>query len=99
MGTLYSQPVRNRYEFDLERWIEHAIKLAAELGISVAVVVAAKAAIEQERTNDLYAANGDVFDEQVAGIGLEMQAIASAIERLAWALEVHSQPPLEVQHD
>jgi len=83
MGTLFDQPPRKHFRIsddELEGWVSIALKLASEYEIGVADVIAAKAALEAERRNDLYAHNGDIFDEQIAGIGDLLQDLTRVIE-------------------
>lgn len=85
MGTLYAQPERNSKRVSanaLDSFLETSVKLARKHGITVTEVLAAARVLEMERANDLYVANGDVFDEQIAGIGEELQKVASAIEKI-----------------
>ncbi len=85
MGTLHNQPERDHKlvaSGDLDDFLGSAVKLAAKHKIAVSDVIAAKQALESERRNDLYVANGDVFDEQVSGIGLILEGVTSAVEGL-----------------
>jgi hypothetical protein len=85
MGTLHNQPERDHKRVasgDLDDFLGSAVKLAAKHKIAVSDVIAAKQALESERRNDLYVANGDVFDEQVSGIGLILEGVTSAVEGL-----------------
>jgi len=85
MGTLYSQAERESYRVsdnDLDSFVGAAVKLARKHGVSVTDVIAAARVLEVERSNNLYVANGDAFDEQIAGIGEELQKISAAIESL-----------------
>ncbi|CCQ64077.1 conserved hypothetical protein [Crocosphaera watsonii WH 0402] len=43
-------------------------------------VIAAKSALEQERSNNLYVKNGDTFDEQMAGFGELIQELNRVME-------------------
>jgi hypothetical protein len=85
MSTLFDQPQRKFYTVnfsEIDEFLSSASKLSKKHGISITEVIAAKTALELERRNDLYAANGDAFDEQIAGIGELLQALSSAIESL-----------------
>jgi hypothetical protein len=85
VGTLFNQEPRN-YRLispdDLRSFLESATHLAKEFNISVSDVIQAKKALEMERQNSLYVANGDAFDEQLAGLGEILQDLVSAIESL-----------------
>lgn len=81
MGTLFKQEPRNDYRVDdLSQFLEEAVKLAKQHSIPISDVIAAKHALELERRNNLYRANGDAFDEQVAGIGELLKSMAEASE-------------------
>lgn len=70
MSTLFSQPDRLRCEINadiLESFITEAVTLAKKYRISVTDVIAAKHALEIQRSNDLFVNNGDTFDEQMTG--------------------------------
>ena len=83
MGTLYSQQPRKWHEVtggQLDTFLLCATELAKKHKVAVADVVASARVLELRRANDLYVGNGDVFDEQLAGIGQELQRIAESIE-------------------
>lgn len=85
MGTLFSQPPRNSYAIAhdvLDGWLFDVANLAKKHNVSVGDVIAAKQALEAERRNTLYQVNGDIFDEQIGGIGMLIQEMTSAIEHL-----------------
>lgn len=54
---------------DVTNEIEEMKKIARSTGVSLDQVIQVRAILEQERRNNLYKTNGDVFDEQMAGIG------------------------------
>ncbi|MGC4241138.1 MAG: hypothetical protein QM686_02760 [Herbaspirillum sp.] len=84
MGTLYDQLPRDYKTVDLgqiDDFLADAVKLASNHGISVADVIAAKHVLELERANGLRVANGDAFDEQIAGIGLILDGIRDALDK------------------
>ena len=84
MGTLFEQRPRSPFEVTpstLESFLKDATVLAAKYGISVADVIAAKKVLEIERRNNLYMANGDTFDEQMAGLGSILNVVAQAAEQ------------------
>jgi len=82
MGTLFKQEPRRSHDIDIE-YIDHflgqAVKLAKKHKISVGDVMKAYKVAEAKRANDLYMANGDAFDEQIAGIGELIRSIDSNI--------------------
>ena len=83
MGTLFKQEPRDDHRVDdLPPFLE-AVKLAKQHSIPsipVSDVIAAKHALELERRNNLYRANGDAFDGQVAGIGESLTSVAEGEE-------------------
>ncbi len=86
MGTLYSQTPRNYRDVeiaDLDEFLSAALEISKKHKIPVADVIAASRVLQLKRTNDLYVANGDAFDEQIAGIGELLEKVTSAIESLS----------------
>lgn len=86
MGTLYDQPHRNyrgiEAEHDLDVVLKEMIRLSKEYGVSVTDVIALANVMELKRRNSLFVDNGNIFDEQMAGIGHILDSISSAIESL-----------------
>jgi hypothetical protein len=85
LSTLYTQPPRDHFRVgieDLSAFVQDAAAVATKQKISLADVIAAAHVLQMARANDLYRANGDAFDEQLGGLGEELQRIASAIEGL-----------------
>ena len=83
MGTLYSQQPRKSHEItegQLDSFLAFVSGLAQKHKVPVADVVASARVLELRRANDLYVGNGDIFDEQIAGIGQELQRIAESIQ-------------------
>ena len=83
MGTLSNQPPRNYRNVeleDLDDFLSTAVEISKKHKISVSDVIAASRVPQLKRANDLYVANGDAFDEQIAGIGELVEKVASAIE-------------------
>lgn len=86
MSTLFSQEPRKYHRIsmsDLSDFLLDAKDLALKLKIEVKDVIAAKHALELQRTNNLYAANGDAFDEQLAGFGDILKDIHEALNTIA----------------
>jgi hypothetical protein len=84
MGTLFSQQERNYRSVSNESvdgFLKDAAKLAKKHNVTVADVIATATLLQLERKNDLYVANGDIHDEQMAGVGEILQRIATALER------------------
>ncbi|WP_421705332.1 hypothetical protein [Alloalcanivorax xenomutans] len=83
MGTLGSQPERNKYRAGSESlgyFLEDAAELAKKHKISIEAVISAKHALELERQNNIAVQNGDYTDEQAGGIGEILSRIAAALE-------------------
>jgi hypothetical protein len=86
MSTLFTQEPRNYHRIlmsDIDDFLSDAKDLALKLKINVADVIAAKHALELQRQNNLYAANGDAFDEQLAGFGDILRDIHDALKDIA----------------
>lgn len=84
MGTLFNQPVRDyrRVSSDhLDSFLTDIAALSKKHGVSVSDAIAAARVLELARRNDLYVSNGDIFDEQMAGLGELLEKISSAIEQ------------------
>lgn len=82
MGTLFDQAERDYKRVssvDVDDFLAIALDLAKKHSIDVATVVAAKHALEIQRQNSIYVANGDAFDEQIAGLGEIAESIKDAL--------------------
>ncbi|AST27506.1 hypothetical protein [Ralstonia pseudosolanacearum] len=85
MGTLFEQPRRQFLDVstdNIDDFLSVANHLAKKHKLSVADVIAARAVLETARASDLAVRNGDVFDEQMAGLGRLLEELTSAIESL-----------------
>ncbi|MTJ51266.1 hypothetical protein FJR38_00470 [Anabaena sp. UHCC 0253] len=81
MGTLFNQEPRNyRHCENTESYIENTIKLSKKYKITIDQVIAIEQLLECKRRNDLYVDNGDIHDEQMAGIGELLRNLVSVIE-------------------
>jgi hypothetical protein len=83
MSTLFNQPEREHKRAmpsNIDDFLTFARDLAQKHKVDVATVVAVKQALELQRRNDLQVANGDVFDEQMAGFGEILGKIASILK-------------------
>ena len=72
MGTLFNQKTRSYYEIDdsdLLCDIDDINAICKETGWTVENVLKLKKIHQIKRANDLYVANGDAHDEQMAGFG------------------------------
>lgn len=83
MGTLFNQPERNYRKIDnkdIDAFLQNSLELAKKYKISIGDVINATKLLELERRNDLYVSNGDIFDEQMSGIGELLQKLISYLE-------------------
>lgn len=69
MGTLFKQPPRDDHHVFPEAWLDRVLALSMKHSMSVENVISTLHVAEMSRRNDLLHANGDAWDEQVAGIG------------------------------
>jgi hypothetical protein len=73
MGTLFNQLPRNYYrvesEEDIISEIEQFKEIQKKTGITYENVIETCKMLELRRQNNLYADNGDAFDEQMGGFG------------------------------
>ena len=85
MGTLKDQPVRKSYYVtreNVEQLIEEVLDISNHTGHPFESVLRVYELLETRRRNDLTKANGDIHDEQMAGIGDELTKISDAIREL-----------------
>ncbi len=90
MGTLYDQQPRDYKPVSIEHvggFLNEVSELVKKHKVSVADVIEAHKVLELKRRNDLYVANGDIYDELMAGIGKEIQKVADSIEKLSDSIE------------
>ena len=83
MGTLLDQPSRNKMPTDLstvQEFIADVNEICKKTGWSKDEVLKAFEIQERERTNNLYVANGNIFDEQMSGIGYILQDLVKVLE-------------------
>ncbi len=85
MGTLKDQSVRKSYYVtreSVEQLIEEVLDISNETGHPFESILRVYELLETRRRNDLTKDNGDVHDEQMAGIGDELTKISDAIKGL-----------------
>ena len=85
MGTLHNQPGRNYKRIsdeDISQFIEDVQNFVAGSDLSADQVLKCYEIKELQRRNDLFAANGDIWDEQISGIGECLDRISNAIEEI-----------------
>lgn len=89
MGTLQDQPVRNRHSIsyhDIKARAEQVRDIAHELGISHQAASTTFLAMTINRFTSAYISNGDIHDEQMAGIGEHLSNISWAIEHIFYEI-------------
>ena len=82
MGTLYDQEGRAKYQHYLQHKKSTLIdvtKLVEEDGFTKSEAIELLKVAEMRMQNYLYLDNGDIWDEQIAGIGKILEDIAQAI--------------------
>jgi hypothetical protein len=82
MGTLFNQSPRNYREYNenkIEEFLETVLSLSQKYKIPTNEVIHAVEVLEIRRRNDLYVANGDTFDEQMAGLGNLLQDLNNVL--------------------
>jgi len=72
----------------LHLFLEWVVKeLAKKHKLTTTEIINGLKVLELQRRNDLFVANGDIHDEQIAGIGEEFQGISSSLREIAEAIE------------
>ncbi len=83
MGTLFKQEPRNFHRIEnsekLIEQIEILKKVQKKTGLTYEQVIDTCKMLELRRRNNLYADNGDIFDEQMTGFGELLQELISTI--------------------
>ena len=87
MGTLLEQPVRRDQEYSENIEIEKVKTLSYKHEISIQETIDILKFLEMKRQNDLYQANGDIHDEQMAGLGELLTSLNQNIESIVTILE------------
>ena len=83
MGTLFNQSPRKYWEVTKENvnsFLEDAVELAKKHKITISDVFEAYKICEEQRKHNLYVANGDALDEQLAGFGELIQKLITTID-------------------
>jgi len=84
MGTLFAQKPRPYYVVDADE-LDDQIKIMVELSkahkTTLDQVISISHVLELKRANDLYAYNGDAFDEQMQGFGELLQELIYAMSK------------------
>ena len=87
MGTLLEQPVRKNQDYSEKAEIVKMMQLSEEYGITLPETIDIMKFLEMKRQNDLYQANGDIHDEQMAGLGELLTSLNQNIESIVTILE------------
>lgn len=90
MGTLQNQEPRKNhfvYPTDIDDKVKELKKIALANSVSFEDVVKIATVLELKRKNDLYHSNGDIWDEQMSGIGEILTEMVYKIGTIADSLE------------
>lgn len=90
MGTIYNQKERPGYyvqDETADQFFETVQELAKRHKMSQADIIAGMKVLELRRRNNLYHYNGDIHDEQMAGMAECIDRVSSRIEDLAAAVK------------
>ncbi len=90
MGTLLKQEPRNFRNVekeDVEERLKDFISIAKKHKVSLSDVISTAKITELERSNNLFVANGDIHDEQMAGIGEILTEIKSSLNFISISLD------------
>jgi len=90
MGTLLKQEPRNFRSVkteDVEERLKDFISIAKLHKVSLSDVINTAKIMEMERSNNLFVANGDIHDEQMAGIGEILTEIKSSMSLISISLD------------
>jgi len=85
MGTLTEQPHRKYRVYDdeeVQTFIRQIKNTAKKNDLSVDQTLKVFELLEKERSNTIYVDNGNIWDEQIGGIGEIMQGIAHSLQEL-----------------
>ena len=79
MAKLHNQPVRQSYDVALGEYIEYIAEHARRYSITLDQAISIYHVAAIDRANELKKADGDVWDEQISGIGYILRDIADAL--------------------
>lgn len=83
MGTPFDQKPRAEKavkESELNELLSMAARLSKKHKVAVSDVLTAQRVLELRRANDLFVENGNVFDEQMGGLGKLIKDLTLAID-------------------
>lgn len=84
MGTLHDQKPRNYKTVisqDAKDLIDEILDVAEATNVSFNEALRVYELLEQKRKTDCFVDNGDIWDEQISGIGQILERIATALDR------------------
>ena len=84
MGTLHDQKPRNYKTVisqDAKDLIDEILDVAEATNVSFDEALRVYELLEQKRKTDCFVDNGDIWDEQISGIGQILERIATALDR------------------
>lgn len=79
MGTLHQQEPREWAHVRGDDAVADVIRLAGKFNLPVEQVTAILDMAERRRANDLAVMNGDIWDEQISGMGQLLDTLAAAV--------------------
>ncbi len=85
MGTLLNQSPRKYWAVtkdNVDSFLEDAMELAQKHKITISDVFEAYKICEAQRKHNLYVANGDALDEQLAGFGELIQKLIITLDAI-----------------
>ncbi len=88
MGTLYNQQARQKHDsYDINVFLDKVTEISKKYKMEKKDVISSFKTLEIRRQNDLYLSNGDIYDEQMSGIGQEIKSISSALQEIAQSID------------
>lgn len=85
MGTLFNQQPRQFRDInfnEIDSFLNDIAELAKKHKMEKKDIIDAYKTLELKRQNNLYVENGDIYDEQMSGIGKILQEISSNLARM-----------------
>ena len=95
MGTLFDQPVRQHHwieESHIDSALDNIEYIIKKRKMSVSEAVSVLSLLQHQRQNNLYQANGDIWDEQMAGFGELIRSIYESLDTVVDIARQHIDP-------
>ena len=92
MGTLYDQKPREFYNIDMNQsneFFEDVKTLTKKHKMTNQEIIEGLKVLELKRKNELFVHNGDIQDEQIAGIGKELAEMSYSLKAIAEEINQH----------